>query len=182
MTLRPRKDGRPPTPAVAGAGEPKMLRILIFAGACALMLGTAHAQTVGFGQRGDANAQVEVSADALKVDQSNGQATFTGNVLIGQGEMRLTADSVTVTYAAGGQQKIQALNASGGVTLVSGADAAEANEAVYDVASGKITLSGDAIVTQGQSVLAGDKIEVNLIDGTASVAGRVRTILQPGNN
>lgn len=158
-----------------------MLRSLILAGIVALPCGAAAAQTVAFGGiKADTGAPVEVTADTLKVDQATGKATFSGNVLIGQGAMRLTAKTVTVSYAQGGQQKIEALNASGGVTLVNGADAAEASEAVYDVASGNIVLSGDAIVTQGKDVLAGDRIEVNLRDGTASVAGRVRTVLQPG--
>lgn len=143
----------------------------------------AAAQTVAFGGiKADTSAPVEVTADSLRVDQSTGQATFAGNVLIGQGAMRLSAETVTVTYAAGGQQKIQSLNAKGKVTLVNGPDAAEAAEAVYDVPSGNIVLTGNAIVTQGQSVLAGDRIEVNLTDGTANVAGRVRSVLQPGGN
>lgn len=159
-----------------------MPRFLILAALLALPL-PAAAQTVAFGGiKADTRAPVEVTAETLKVDQSTGQANFTGNVLIGQGQMRLSADSVTVTYAQGGQQKIKTLNASGGVTLVNGPDAAEAAEAVYDVETGYIVLTGDAIVTQGQNVLAGDRIEVNLTDGTASVAGRVRTVLQPGGN
>ncbi|WP_273503144.1 lipopolysaccharide transport periplasmic protein LptA [Paracoccus sphaerophysae] len=159
-----------------------MPRFLILAALLALPLPVA-AQTVAFGGiKADTKAPVEVTAETLKVDQSTGQANFTGSVLIGQGQMRLSADSVTVTYAQGGQQKIKTLNASGGVTLVNGPDAAEAAEAVYDVETGNIVLTGDAIVTQGQNVLAGDRIEVNLTDGTASVAGRVRTVLQPGGN
>lgn len=159
-----------------------MPRFLILAALLALPLPVA-AQTVAFGGiKADTRAPVEVTAETLKVDQSTGQANFTGNVLIGQGQMRLSADSVTVTYAQGGQQKIKTLNASGGVTLVNGPDAAEAAEAVYDVETGNIVLTGDAIVTQGQNVLAGDRIEVNLTDGTANVAGRVRSVLQPGGN
>lgn len=130
--------------------------------------------------RADTAAPVEVTADFLRVDQATGQAVFTGNVLIGQGEMRLSAATVTVIYAEGGQQRIKALDASGGVTLVSGEDAAEAAQAVYDVDSGQVVLTGDAIVTRGESVLAGDRIEVNLKDGTATVSGRVRSVLQPG--
>lgn len=156
-------------------------RILILAGALALTAGTAGAQSLGFGAAArDNNAPVEVTADTLSVDQATGQAIFTGNVLVGQGAMRLGAGRVTVRYAKGGQQKIEALNATGGVTLVSGPDAAEASEAVYDVGAGTIVLTGDAMVTQGKGVLAGDRIEVSLRDGTAHVAGRVRTVLQPG--
>ena len=143
----------------------------------------AAAQTVGFGgTRADPSAPVEVTAESLRVNQDTGEAVFTGNVLIGQGERRLSADEVTVVYAAGGSQSIRSLNARGGVTLVNGPDAAEAAEAVYDVESGNIVLTGDAIVTRGDSVLAGERIEVSLTDGTASVSGGVRTVLQPGRN
>lgn len=161
-----------------------MLRSLTLSGLLALALSLpAAAQTVGFGaMRADAGAPVEVTSDSLRVNQDTGEAVFTGNVLIGQGEMRLSAQSVTVVYAEGGQNRIRSLNATGSVTLVSGPDAAEAAEAVYDVEAGTIVLTGDAIVTRGESVLAGDRIEVDLNDGTASVSGRVRTVLQPGAN
>lgn len=165
-----------------------MPRFPILSGALALALALAlslpaAAQTVGFGaMRADPGAPIEMTADALRVNQATGEAVFTGNVRIGQGGMRLSAETVTVVYAEGGQNRIRSLNASGKVTLVSGEDAAEAAEAVYDVEGGTILLTGDAIVTRGDSVLAGDRIEVDLDDGTASVSGRVRTVLQPGGN
>ena len=161
-----------------------MPRFPILPGLLALGLALpAAAQTVAFGGiQADTAAPVEVTAESLRVNQDTGEAVFTGNVLIGQGEMRLSADSVTVVYAEGGTQSIRSLNATGGVTLVSGPDAAEAAEAVYDVEKGTVVLTGDAIVTREGSVLAGDRIEVNLTDGTASVQGGVRTVLQPGAN
>lgn len=161
-----------------------MLRALILTGLLALGgAAPALAQTVTFGgMRADTSAPVEVTADSLRVDQATGQAVFTGNVLIGQGDMRLSAATVTVVYGDGGQQRIKTLDASGGVTLVSGGDAAEAGAAVYDIESGNVVLTGDAIVTRGDSVLAGDRIKVNLKDGTAAVSGRVRSVLQPGQN
>lgn len=143
----------------------------------------AAAQSVAFGGiTADTTAPVEISADSLQVDQSTGEATFSGNVVIGQGEMRLSADKVTVVYAPDTNQKISRLHATGQVTLVNGPDAAEAQDAVYDVASGNVTLTGDVMLTQGQSVLSGQKMDVNLATGTASVSGRVRSVLQPGGN
>ena len=123
----------------------------------ALLIGAALpavAQNVAFGGiKADTSAPVEMSADNLRVNQADGSATFTGNVLIAQGEMKLQAGEVTVIYAEGGQQRIQSLHATGGVTLVSGPDAAEAQEAMYDVADGTIDLSGDVVLTQGQNVM-----------------------------
>ena len=143
----------------------------------------AWAQNVTFGgMKADTSLPVEVAADNLAVNQTDGSATFTGNVVIGQGEMRLAADAVTVEYAEGGQSRIQSLHATGNVTLVSGEDAAEAAEATYDVASGNVVLTGDVVLTQGQNVLTGNHMTVNLESGTAQVEGRVRSVLQPGTN
>ncbi|WP_207100051.1 lipopolysaccharide transport periplasmic protein LptA [Paracoccus shandongensis] len=143
----------------------------------------AAAQTTTFGgMRADVSAPVEVAADSLSVNQADGSAVFTGNVVIGQGEMRLSADTVTVIYAEGGQSRIRSLDAKGNVTLVSGPDAAEAQAATYDVETGNVTLTGDVVLTQGQNVLTGDTMQVNLGSGTAQVQGRVRSVLQPGGN
>lgn len=141
------------------------------------------AQNVTFGgMKADTSLPVEVAADNLAVNQSNGSATFTGNVVIGQGEMRLAADTVTVDYAEGGQNRIKSLHATGNVTLVSGEDAAEAAEATYNVESGNVVLTGDVVLTQGPNVLTGNNITVNLETGTAQVEGRVRSVLQSGAN
>lgn len=142
---------------------------------------SAGAQGTGFGNAQDIKQPVEVTADTLSVDQKTGKATFSGNVLIGQGAMRLSADSVTVTYAQGDQSRISALHAAGNVTLVSGEDAAEAKAADYDVELGNVVLTGDVLLTQGGNVLSGDKVTVNLTTGTANASGRVRSVLQPGN-
>ena len=72
-----------------------MLRLLLTA--LILAASPAVAQNVAFGgMRADISAPVEVAADNLSVNQADGSAVFTGNVVIGQGEMRLSADSVTV--------------------------------------------------------------------------------------
>ncbi|WP_411956980.1 lipopolysaccharide transport periplasmic protein LptA [Paracoccus homiensis] len=156
-----------------------MLRQFLIA--LALTAGPALAQDVSFGSiEADISAPVEVAADSLSVNQGDGSAVFTGNVVIGQGEMRLSADKVTVEYAQGGQDRIKSLHAVGNVTLVSGADAAEAAEGVYQVETGQVTLSGQVVLTQGRNVLTGDKMVVNLATGAAQVDGRVRSVLQPG--
>lgn len=151
----------------------------------ALLLATAalaQGTQVAFGTiQQDTSAPVEVSADELNVDQSTGEATFTGNVVIGQGEMRLSAARVLVIYRQD-QAGIQRLEATGGVTLASGADAAESERADYDIDSGVIVMSGDVLMAQGQSALSADTMTVNLDGGTARMQGRVKTILQTGRN
>lgn len=161
-----------------------MIKSATLACVIALAAPVANAQgtNVAFGTiRQDTSAPVEASADNLSVDQSTGIATLTGNVVIGQGELRLTAPNVVVIYRSS-EVGIAKLEASGGVTLVSGPDAAEAQNADYDVDRGTIVMTGDVLVTQGQSALTADRMTVNLADGTAQMSGRVKTILQTGQN
>ena len=141
------------------------------------------AQQVSFGGiRADTAAPVEISADSLTIDQADGSAVFAGNVVVSQGDMRLSAALVRVEYGAGGQREITRLLASGGVVLASGADAAQAEAAEYTIASGSVLLTGNVLLTQGGNVLSGQRLTVNLTTGNATVEGRVQTTLQPGGN
>lgn len=130
----------------------------------------------------DPSAPVEVTADNLNVDQDTGSAVFSGNVVIGQGDLRLSAPSVQVTYAADSGD-ITRLQATGGVTFTTATEAAEAQSADYNLASGLLTLNGDVLLTQGQSALSADSMVLDLNAGTAQMNGRVRTVFQQdGNN
>ena len=140
----------------------------------------AQGTNVAFGTiRQDTALPVEVTADNLSVDQGTGEAIFTGNVMIGQGEMRLTAQRVLVVYRADANG-IERLEATGGVTLVSGPDAAEAQRADYNIDDGTIVMTGDVLLSQGQNALTAERMSVRLSDGTAEMSGRVRTLLQTG--
>ncbi|MEL6806813.1 MAG: LptA/OstA family protein [Pseudomonadota bacterium] len=142
----------------------------------------AQGTQVAFGTiKQDTSAPVEVTADELNVDQTTGEAIFTGNVVIGQGDMRLSAARVVVIYREE-TSGIQRMEATGGVTLVSGPDAAESQRADYDIDTGVIVMSGDVLMAQGQSALSADRMTVDLDGGTARMQGRVKTILETGGN
>lgn len=148
--------------------------------------GVAQGTNIAFGGlQHDASLPVEIVADQLQISQSDGTAVFSGNVMIGQGEMRISAGEVRVHYAATDANttgQISRLVASGGVTVVNGSEAAEAKDAEYSIDSQSIVMSGDVILTQGQNALSADRMVINLETGTASMDGRVRTILQTGAN
>ncbi|MEQ6249451.1 lipopolysaccharide transport periplasmic protein LptA [Sulfitobacter sp. HNIBRBA3233] len=160
------------------------LRLLMIAAAAALLSTAALAQgtSVAFGTIAqDTSLPVEVSSDELSVDQDTGTAVFSGNVVIGQGEMRLSAARVMVVYRAE-QSGIARLEATGGVTLVSGNDAAEAQRADYSIDTGTIVMTGNVLLAQGQSALSADEMTIRLEDGTARMRGNVRTRLQTGGD
>lgn len=160
-----------------------ILRIATFVIASFLTL-PASAQgtaiTLG-GINADPSAPMEISADSLSVDQDTGLALFDGNVVVGQGDLRLSAGQVRVSYDAE-TGDIRFLEITGGVTIVTATEAAEAQTARYDLDAGELILSGEVLVTQGASAMAADRMVVNLEDGTSRLDGRVRTVFQQADN
>lgn len=145
--------------------------------------GAATAQVnIGFGGTPhDSSQSVEVTSDSLSIDQTTGQATFIGNVIVVQGDMRMAADQVQVIYSdVDGSREVNELLATGGVLITRGVDAAEGSEAVYAVGSSMLTMTGNVLVTQGSSTIAGERMVVDMSTGNGTMGGRVRTILDTG--
>lgn len=153
----------------------------------ALILATATASAaqefkVDFGgSPSDLNAPIEVTANALSVDQETGKAVFDGDVQITQGDMQLMAGLVSVLYSDD-SSGIKTLFASGGVNITSGKDVAKSETAEYDVETGVIRMAGNVELIQSGNTITAGKMDVNLTDNTAALHGRVRTVLQPRGN
>ncbi len=156
---------------------------VLLAAVCSAGTGVfAQQAAIAFGGlKADTTLPVEVQADQLAVNQADGSAVFTGNVLVGQGEMRIAAGSVRVEYSSDGKG-IERLFATGGVTLTNASDAAEAREAVYTIDSGNVVMTGDVLLTQGNSAISGQKLVIDLKAGTGVMEGRVQTVFQPGGD
>lgn len=157
-----------------------LLCVALAAPDAALAQGTSFA--LG-GARFDTDAPVEMTADRLSVDQSSGETVFSGNAMIAQGGLRLSAGTIRIVFAedAGNSgRRISRLMATGGVTLVTDDEAAEAQDAEYRVPEGLVIMTGDVLLTQGGSIVSGDRLEVNLNTGQGTMEGRVRTLIQPG--
>lgn len=158
----------------------KFLKVLsivvlsVFAGIAA-----AQGTTLSFGGlTQDPSAPLEVTSDQLEVSQADNSAIFTGDVVIIQGGLSLSAPKVTVYYDPETSEIVK-LIATDGVTLLSPEEAAESQEAVYTMETGIIVMTGDVLLSQESLTLASEEMTVNLNDGTAVLTGRVRTVLRP---
>ena len=129
----------------------------------------------------DPTEPVEISADSLQVDQDSGRAIFAGNVVVGQGDLRLAAARIEVIYQSD-TGDISRLEASGGVTFVTATEEAESAGAVYDLDGRSLALTGDVLLTQGNSAIAADRMDLDLDTGNATMQGRVRTVFRQGDN
>ena len=155
--------------------------LLTLAAALVAIAATAQTDITVGGLNADPDAPIEVSADALSVDQDTGRAVFEGNVVIGQGALRIAAARVLVVYNDESGD-ISQLEASGGVTFVTETEAAEAQSAVYDLDTGQLVLTGSVLLTQGATAISADRMDVNLESGRAQMAGNVKTVFQQGGN
>jgi lipopolysaccharide export system protein LptA len=121
----------------------------------------------------DANAPIDVDAERIEVRDPEGLALFTGDVKVKQGALNLAAQSLRVTYSReGGGPVIRRLDAQGGVRLTSPSERAQAAYGVYDVERRIITLVGGVVLNQGDSVLRGERLAIDLTTGRSALDAR----------
>lgn len=165
-----------------------LVRSTAFAAAVSLIGGPTLAQgaSVNLGVRDhDSSTPVEITSESLSLDQEAGRASFENDVFVRQGDMTLTCDQMVVEYGAdadSGREEIQRIVMSGGVTFASPTEAAESDNAVYDLPSNTIVMTGNVLVTQGRTALSSDRLTYNLDTGAGQMTGNVKTVLQQASN
>lgn len=142
----------------------------------------AHAETTVAlsGLQQDSSLPVQVESDTLEVDQATGEAVFSGNVKVVQGEMTISSERARVEYTPGGNE-VNKVFFYGDVLFTSPTDAAEGEEAVYTLASGEVVITGNVLLTQGATTISGSRLVYNLDAGTGVMEGRVQTVFVPGS-
>lgn len=119
----------------------------------------------------NSNAPVDVAADRIEVQDRADRAVFSGNVVVRQAELTLTAPRLTVAYSNSGGIEIERIDGSGGVTVRSPSETASGQFAIYDINTRLITLIGNVHLVRGDSNVSGGRLVINLRDGTAVMDG-----------
>lgn len=167
-------------------------QLFVLIWACVALLGaTASAQSESGpfgGFKHDRQAPIEIESDSLEVRQAEQIAIFTGEVVAGQGTLRLTADRLEVLYDESNKSDsetgaIKNMKALGSVFLSNGTETAQGDRGEYDVDTGTVRMSGNVILTQGGNAIKGEQLVINLDSGQArmeaSSSGRVKSIFTP---
>jgi lipopolysaccharide export system protein LptA len=135
------------------------------------------------------NGPIDVTADKLEMVDAQHLAIWRGNVEAVQNGSRLVADTLNVYFsgksaapakpakAAGpggasvGQDwgAVQRLVAEGHVFFVSQDQTARGEHAVYELEPDTITMTGDIVVVQGDNVVKGDKLVIQVKTGHADI-------------
>lgn len=165
------------------------LKVLAAASVCGavLSLGAAQAQPVA------SNGPLDVTGDALEVIDAQHLAIWRGNVEAVQDSNRLVADTMnvyfqgssasgaaakpkTVAPATGGTVSIgqswgaaKQVVADGHVFFVSTTQTARGTHAIYDVEPDTVTMTGDVVLVQGDNVVKGDKVVIQVKTGHADI-------------
>jgi lipopolysaccharide export system protein LptA len=168
-------------------GMALMVSLALLAGAPAL------AQTFGGAFDGMSNSDepIQIEADRLEVADKDGTAVFSGNVAVTQGSTLMRTKNLKVLYARDSQGKagpggnVKKIEASGGVAVQSNDQVASADKAIVDMDSQIASLSGNVSVSQGNNIITGCLITINMktnnIDvkpcGNTGGSGRVKVLI-----
>jgi lipopolysaccharide export system protein LptA len=137
--------------------------------------------SVSFGGiKGDPKLPVTVTSQTLSVDETARLAVFQGDVLVVQGDMRLSADEVRVIYAQS-EQRPEKLLAYGNVVLVNADESAQSEEAEYIIDDGLVTMLKDVVLTQGSFTFTAPKLVADLKTGLGQLEGGVTSIFTPAD-
>jgi len=127
----------------------------------------------------DANAPINVSADKFQADSNAKTGTWSGNVLVVQGDMRMRANSVRLNVV-GKDNKPDKILASGNVVVDSpNSGTVTGDSGVYDVVARTVTMTGKVVLTRQKDVMRGSQLTVNLETGVATLGSGAKT---PGAN
>jgi lipopolysaccharide export system protein LptA len=164
----------------------------------------------GFSQNRD--KPVKINAAELEVHDKDKMAVFSGDVHLVQGDTSMRSSKLVVFYddqppppapapksgkgtQASAQitpqqnQQIKRVEAKGSVIVTQKDQTATGNEGIFDMRANTVTMVGNVLISQGTSIIRGDKLTVNMTTGDAAVTCdspkgqapcRVQGVFDPG--
>lgn len=160
----------------------KMKAIVMGLGAVTL-IGSATAQVSAEG------GPIRVKADRSEVLDRERKVILIDNVDITQGDARLRADLVTLSYGspelsrsaglAGNFGDIESMIAKGRVYYVTPALKATGDTGIYEAETDTITLTGDVVLLRGEDVAQGSTLTMELSAGRTRLEGGVNMVITP---
>jgi len=120
----------------------------------------------------NSNAPIDISSDSFQADLNGKTGTWTGNVIVIQGDMKLRANTVRMTTVNGKADKVMA---NGNVVVDSPKSGTATGEnGVYSVVPRTVVLTGNVVLKKGKDVMQGAQLTVNLVTGQAVLGGGVK--------
>lgn len=137
---------------------------------------------------GDTEQPIHIESDQQSLDMQGNVVTFTGNVVVTQGSIKINADKVVVTRP-GGEQGKEVIDGYGKpATFYQMQDSGKpvkghASTMHYELANDFVVLTGNAYLEQLDSNITGDKItylvKEQKMQAFSEKGKRVTTVLVP---
>ncbi|MHA3054286.1 lipopolysaccharide transport periplasmic protein LptA [Acinetobacter sp. ANC 4633] len=139
----------------------------------------------------DRNQPISLVADRATYNDKTGYTTYSGNVVIEQGSMKLQADSVTAQFNK--NRQISTVTANGHPARFQqktdpnkGFSRGEGQKIIYNADTGILTLNGNAYVNQDGASVRGATLRYSMnkgdIEAVGSSSGGAATSTSPGQN
>ncbi len=120
----------------------------------------------------DSSKPIDVNADTFKADMKNNIGTYTGNVIVIQGMLKMHADQVVVNAPQG---KANHMEAHGHVVIVSPSGTATGENGIYEVGDRVMHLVGNVVLTKEQSVMRGAQADMEIATGQSHLLAAATT-------
>ena len=146
----------------------------------------------------DSSEPIEITADTLEWMENDRIAIARGDADAVQGRYRLYADELTAYLSEPGSDpdaagesdragEIRRIDADGNVRFVTPEEVITGAAGTYDVERRLVHLEGGVVMTQGENVVRGDRLDMNLDTGVSTVSavessdsgGRVSALFVP---
>jgi lipopolysaccharide export system protein LptA len=126
----------------------------------------------------DNNAPINISSDSFQADLNGKTGTWSGNVLVVQGDMKMRANNVHMTTINGKTDKVFA---SGNVVVDSpSSGTATGDKGVYSVVPRTVVMTGGVVLKKGKNVMRGSQVTLNMATGEMVMPSGTRTPQNPG--
>ncbi|MGM0766975.1 MAG: lipopolysaccharide transport periplasmic protein LptA [Pseudomonadota bacterium] len=164
----------------------KPIRNITAALAALLFAGSAAAFNL------DSDTPITVNADNARLDDGQGIATYTGDVVMTQGETELTADRVVLYRDETGLQRVEATGTPAHYRQPAqegqGRTDAQALNITYSAPDSRLTFEKEAVIEQNGNLFRGDIIHYDSVARVVTAEGatedtngrgRVEMVIQP---
>lgn len=137
----------------------------------------------------NSKAPVDVTSDELDTQNNQCISTWQGNVEALQETSRLRTDQLKVFMEAKPSKPgsnntscgdVTRMEAHGAVYYTTPQERVHGNEAVYEAEPDTITVTGDVVAVNGQNVLRGERMVINLKTGQGQMVTGVKGRNKPG--
>lgn len=145
------------------------------------LLATSFATTSGYAQT--KKSKVSIESDQMELFESTNQAVFRGNVRARQNDVRLNSTNLIATFEktkSGGTDVTWLETKGGGVQIITPSQNITGDRMKMNVKANTAVVTGKVTVTQGTSIVKGERLNLNLNTNEAKFSGgRVKFNFEP---